>query len=402
MRKGAAMTPGISRRMFVAGAAACAGVGAFPPAEAALPPTPATRRGLIIMVEFPDNPLRVEQGWVEERFAILDRYVREMSYGQDSLDVHASGWRMMPQPLSRYAISPINLQVDKTRVIMLIQHAIDAIDDDYDLSRYDHVVVYLRARFLDYGMVGLCGYPGMLGWRTELPLQTRLGQSVRGGVAIFTASAHPGTLFHDCAHVWGGVRDGKRRVPCLYDHDLQVQYPTLDKGWANALINMGFWDPMSCHSYKRELPPPGISSWTRLRLGWMPAAKIRDVSLDGPPEEIVLAPLADGSGETLAIRVQLSRSRYVLIENRQPVGHFDTILPGHGVLVMKADDDVAECRHGRAPVRLIDADPSQKHLLGAAFDIGRQAACRDGETGLSVTLLEKIGLSYRVRVGREA
>lgn len=356
-------------------------------------------RGLVILTAFPDVAVPVDQATVAERFRRIDRYVREMSYGKACVDVRLSGWHTLPDGIGHYAISPINLQVDKSRVRKLIQDAIDAADAGNDFSRYDYVVIYLGARFQDYGMVGLCGYPGMLGWQQELAFRTRSGQAVPGGVAIFTATAHLGTLFHDSAHVWGGVHDGKRRVPCLYDHDLQVEHPTRDKGWPEALINMGYWDPMSCHSYKRHLPPPGLSSWTRLRLGWLPAEKIKVVE-PGQSTELLLDPLEDGQAATLVVRIPLSAKRYLLIENRQPIGQFDPYLPGHGILIMRADDDIPECRHGRAPVRLIDADPSRKYLEGAAFDLPGRGRYADLENGIEIELVEKIGLSYRIRINR--
>lgn len=356
------------------------------------------RRGLVILAQFPGTPLPADKDFVAGRFRILDRYVREMSYGKVGVDVHLSGWHTLPDPLARYTISPINLEVDKSRVVKLIQDAIDAADEANDFSRYDHVVIFLGARFVDYGMVGLCGYPGMLGWKQDIAFKTRKGQAIPGGVAIFTVSAHIGTLFHDSAHVWGGVKDGKRAVPCLYDHDLQVKYPTIDKGWANALINMGYWDPMSCHAYKRNLPPPGISSWTKLRLDWLPSEKVRLVK-PSQPTEILLGPLEDGAADTLAIRIPLTPARYVLIENRQPIGGFDPHLPGHGVLIMAADDDIAECRHGRSPVRLVDANPARKYLEGAAFDLPERSSYVDAGNGIAIRLLEKIGTSYRIRIG---
>jgi len=358
----------------------------------------AAYRALVLLVDFPDISRPIDQAGVTERFRRLDRYVREMSYGKACVDVHLSGWHTLPDAIDRYTISPINLQVDKSRVVKLIQDAIDAADASDDFSRYDYVVVFLGAGFRDYGMVGLCGYPGMLGWQQELAFKTRTGQAVPGGVAIFTATAHLGTLFHDSAHVWGGVVAGKRRVPCLYDHDLQIEHPTLDKGWAEALINMGYWDPMSCHAYKRHLPPPGISAWTRLRLGWLPEAKVRTIE-PGQSVELQLDPIEDGRGEILAVPIPLSASRYLLIENRQPIGGYDPHLPGHGVLVMAADDDIAECRHGRAPVKLIDADPSRKFLEGAAFDLPERNSYVDAGSGLAIKLLEKVGMSYRIRVG---
>lgn len=389
-----------TRREFMVGLGALGLIGPSAAGPAGAPVT--VRRGLVIMAEFPDAPLRIGHAFVAERFRSLDHYVREMSYGRTGVDATLSGWHMLPDPLARYAISPINLNVDKARVAKLIQDAIDAADRSNDFSRYDHVVVFLRARFADYGMVGLCGYPGMLGWQSDIGFTTRSGQAVPGGVAIFTASAHTGTLFHDCAHVWGGVRNGKRQVPCLYDHDLQVAHPTRDQGWEEALINMGFWDPMSCHFSKRDLPPPGISCWTKLRLGWLAPEKVKDVPPGLGSAEVLLGPLGDATADTLAVRVPLTPARYLLIENRQPIGDYDRHLPGHGILIMAADDDIAECRHGRAPVRLIAADPTRKYLEGAAFDLPEHPTWEDGGIGVRVTLAEKVGPAYRIRVERLA
>lgn len=392
------MSPLFSRRQFLAGTVAL-GLSAISLRGVAEDGCRRIR-GLVILVDYPGTLRSVSKNQVVERFGKLSHYVGAMSYGKVCAEYEFTDWLGMPEPVSAYSISPVNLEVDKSRVVKLIQHAIDAADAAHDFSRYDYVVIYMGAQFREYGMVGLCGYPGMLGWRRELEFRTRgRGQVVPNGVAIFTSTAHLGTLFHDSAHVWGGVVDGRRRVPCLYDHDLQVQYPTIDKGWENALINMGYWDPMSCHSYQRHLPPPGISSWTKLRLGWMPAGKVKTVD-PATPTEVLLGPLADGRSETLAIRIPLTGKRFLLIENRQPIGVYDRVLPGHGVLIMKADDDVAECRFGKAPVKLVDANPERKHLLGAAFAIPGQDRYVDPEFNIEIRLVEKVGLSYRIHIGR--
>lgn len=357
-------------------------------------------RGLVVLIEFPNLQRPFRAPFAVDRFQKLSRYVEEMSYGNVCPAFDFTDWIQMPEPISSYKISPANLKVDKSRVTRLIQDAIDGADVAHDFSRYDYVAIFMGARFPDYGMVGLCGYPGMLGWSQEIVFKTRRrGQVVPNGVAIFTASAHLGTLFHDSAHVWGGVVDGKRRTPCLYDHDLQERHPTIADGFARAMINMGYWDPMSCHFYKYDLPPPGTSSWTKLRLGWLPADKLKVVDPD-TPSETLLGPLEDGSSDTLAIQIRLSPTRYILIENRQPLGVFDSVLPAHGVLIMHADDTIAECRHGRAPVRLVDANPATEFLLGAAFDLPGVSAYVDPENKIEIKLLEKVGMSYRVSVRR--
>lgn len=357
------------------------------------------KRGLVVLAQFPDVNNELRREFVRQRFAEhLNAFVREMSYGAVSLDIDVTPkWIILPDGVAKYRIPPQNLNVDKSRVIKLIDDAMSAVDPGVDLASYDFIVLMLGAKFQEYGMVGLCGYPGMLGWMSEGPFQTRSGRAVGNGVAIFTSQAHPGTIFHDVAHVLGGVRDGKRMVPCLYDHDLQAKPGPAAEVFTTSIVNLGYWDPMSCHYYRRDLQQPGISAWTRLRLGWLPESRVRTV-LPSESAEVLLGPLERASSKVAAIRIPLSQERYYLIENRQPIG-FDRNLPGSGVLVMLADDTVAECRHGLAPVKLVDADPAVPLLQGAAFDAGKRNTFVDEKNKVKVQVLEQAGESFRLRIG---
>lgn len=160
---------------------------------------------------------------------------------------------------------------------------------------------------------------------------------------------------------------------------------------------LGFWDPMSCHYNSRESPPPGISSWTKLRLGWLDPSKVRIVR-PGEATEVILSPLEKGEGKTLAVKMPLSGSTYYLFENRQAIG-YDANLPGKGMLVMFADDGVAECRRGKSPVKLIDADPATNYLQGAAFLPGKKELFRDESRNLQVRVQKADGDSLRLRFG---
>jgi immune inhibitor A len=361
---------------------------------------PKVVRGLVVLVRFADSDASPVRAALERRFNVqLADYVREMSYGNVALAVDVTErWYGMPRPVAHYRISPRNLQVDKSRVRALIDDALAGVGPGVDLSRYSFVAILMAAGLRDYGMIGLCGYPGMLGWQGGDAPRTRDGRTVPGGVAIFTYQAHLGTLFHDIAHVLGGVRDGRRLVPCLYDHDLQARPGPLRETFEDALVNMGFWDPMSCHYWRRDAPPPGISSWTMLRLGWLDDSRVRTVRA-GEEAEVVLGPLRDASARTNAIRIPISASRYYLVENRQPLG-YDRNLPGSGVLVLFADDAVAECRHGQAPVKLVDARPSLPRLEGAAFDAAGKNVFRDAANRVTVRIEEQFGDAFRVHVSR--
>ena len=76
----------------------------------------------------------------------------------------------------------------------------------------------------------------------------------------------------------------------------------------------------------------------------------------------------------------------------------DKNLPGSGILIIYADDNIAECRHGKAPVKLMNADTSVPHLEGAAFDIGRKDAFVDKRNKVKIQLQEKIKRSYRILI----
>jgi hypothetical protein len=133
-----------------------------------------------------------------------------------------------------------------------------------------------------------------------------------------------------------------------------------------------------------------------MRLNWIDQSKIKVVK-PGQKAELVLGPLEDGSSEVLVVKIPLSATTYYLIENRQPIG-CDKYLPGSGVLIMYADDSIAECRHGRAPVKLVDADASIPHLEGAAFDIGKRDSFRDEKNKIAIQLKQKTGGSYKILI----
>ena len=382
-----------------------------PPTAGTVPATPAVTtpvssgctelNPVVILVDFPDVEPRVDRALVEQRFnRQLNDYIQEMSYGKICLDADVTAkWYTLPHPVTEYRISSRNLEVNRTRVRLLIEDALNAADPDVDFTAHSFTVLFLAANISEYGMVGLNGYPGMLGWTVLDQVTTAGGEAVPGGVAIYTYQAHLGTLFHDIAHILGGVKDGKRQVPCLYDHDLQA-LPGPDQAvFQGALINLGYWDPMSCHYIEFGIPPPGITSWTRMRLGWLDPAKVRTVA-KGERTEVLLGPLEDAGSETLAIRIPLTATTYYLVENRQPIG-VDRVLPGSGVLILYADDSIPECRNGQTPVKLINADPSVPNLDGAAFDEGARNEFVDDRNGVRIQVVEKAGSSYRIVIGPE-
>ena len=133
-----------------------------------------------------------------------------------------------------------------------------------------------------------------------------------------------------------------------------------------------------------------------MRLGWIDPAKIALV-YPGETARVLLDPLADEDPSTAVIKIPLTESKYYLIENRQPVAS-DENLPTSGVLILLADDSVHECRHGEAPVKIMDANPQVPLMNNAAYDIGKNNVFIDQEYGVAVRLQNKVGLSYEILI----
>lgn len=65
---------------------------------------------------------------------------------------------------------------------------------------------------------------------------------------------------------------------------------------------------------------------------------------------------------------------------------------------MYADDEIAECRQGKSPVMLINADHAIPHLEDAAFDIGKKESFVDEKNRLKIQLVEKEGNYYKILI----
>jgi len=128
---------------------------------------------------------------------------------------------------------------------------------------------------------------------------------------------------------------------------------------------------MSQHFIEKTKSPQGISSFTKIRLGWISPDQVLLVN-PGSTQWIFLSPLSK-KGETLAVKIPLKRrwsggwSNYYLVENRQPTG-YDRLLPDSGILVLKVNPDVME---GSGTVKVMDADPDSPYFSHATFKLDR-------------------------------
>jgi hypothetical protein len=120
---------------------------------------------------------------------------------------------------------------------------------------------------------------------------------------------------------------------------------------------------MSSHYIRKDLPPPGTTSFTKIRLGWISPEQVVFVR-PGEERGAFLSPLATG-GEVLVIKIPLPGDKYYLVENRQAVG-YDKVQPDSGILILKVNPFALE---GTGTVQIMDADPGSANLSHATFRI---------------------------------
>jgi hypothetical protein len=124
---------------------------------------------------------------------------------------------------------------------------------------------------------------------------------------------------------------------------------------------MGTWDVMSSHYIDIDSPPPGLSSFTRIRLGWISPDQVI-LAKPRHTQGAFLAPL-DRGGKTLAIKIPLASGEYYLVENRQRIG-FDRVQPDAGLLIVKVNPEAQE---GAGTAIIMDADPGSPNFSHATF-----------------------------------
>ncbi len=367
------------------------GAGVAPPRSITGPKTL-----LIIAVRFKDAAPGVALEDVMAKAGKVGQYVRAASYGKVSLEPRLAGWYQLPGSLADYRVSPYNYKVDKGRVRKLLARALGAARaDGVDPAAHDLVWVLVGARTepgKGYGMIAYCANPGMLSMsllgnmRLE-EIELAGGGTYQGPVVVSAENSHVGHVAHDLLHALGGAEGGDRVVPDLYDFQLQSNPPAgapmLPEVFA---IHAGPWGIMSQHFIDKQSPPPHPLAFTRIQLGWIEPGQVVD-ALPGEERRVVLAPLSGGTG-TLAVRIRLGDKRFVLLENRQPLGK-DAILPGHGLIVSRVDETLAE---GGGIVKVVDAVPETKTLYDAAFTPGGgpRGAFVDKRAGLAV-LVRSLG-----------
>lgn len=305
-------------------------------AEAASSIFSGNKRGLVILVEFPNKQFSMADpvalyrkitnapDYHDNGFqgSVRD-YFKAQSGGKFILDFDVAGPVMMSQPYDYYGND------GEKNISEMVKEACKGVQDSIDFSRYDwdgdgeaEEVFILYA---GYGQNDYDTSNDSLIWPLMNKLEGDRKSLKINGTKINTYAcsselkydgeiAGIGTFCHEFSHCMG--------FPDIYD----VQ----NKG----SFAMDAWDLMDYGNYNGDgYLPAGYTAYEKMTCGWLTPVELGKQSL----EVTDMKPLADG-GQAYLIRHPQYENEYFLLENRQPVG-FDKLLPGSGVLITHVDYD---------------------------------------------------------------
>ena len=279
----------------------------------------------------------------------LPAYMTAVSYGQLSLEVVLTPWIEMPRPTDEYRVAGFRiaeLRKDSRPQRRLVGDAARALDERYDLSGFDGLMLAVGISARQLGRNGyLFRSPAGFG-RVSLP-----SGNTNPPTDVHTWDAPFPSLAYALPKMIAGYRDAKPVAPTLYDYAAQStpgpytyanRFVGGNAGMQYISPHAGPWDILSQHGIATAagVVPQGMTSFTRLRLGWIPQAGVVTV-LPGARREIVLSPLHAGTGSTLVALLPITTQRHLLVEARRRQG-VDRHLPSEGVLVLRVDDSIPE------------------------------------------------------------
>ncbi|WP_424213254.1 M6 family metalloprotease domain-containing protein [Streptomyces sp. BI20] len=340
-------------------------------------------RALNLMIDFPDAK---GEGSALDRLAEFfpqtSDWFRTSSYGR--LDYRPEApirdWLRMPMPFAAYGIGRGSPYEPGYR--RLVEHIVQAADNEVDFSRYDLVNILVTPN----------AGPSALDTVLSVTFSGNHEAPVADGVPLSNTSF----VYSRQDDGSGSFREtGYRVLPHENGHVFGL--PDLYTSEGGGTV--GHWDIMSEDWGANN----DLLGWHKWKLGWLDPEQISCASAAGTSDHR-LSPLATPGGVKLAF-VPLSESRGLAVEVRTRAGNDEAVCKP-GVLVYEVDSEVDT---GRGPVTVNDSASSSggctrrpnvhAELSDAPFGPGESYTDERSGVGVSVVGRLKDG-GYQVRITR--
>lgn len=319
-----------------------------------------SKRGLVILVEFPKTPFHYtnsdfqglfnEEGHTDDiNIGSVHDYFLEQSNGMFDLSFDIIGPITMSQPLSYYGSN--NDLGDDIYPATMVTEALQMIDDEVDFSQYDWdkdgnvEQIFIIHSGYDEAQSGRSADIWSHAWTLTEALEEGDGNGpfMLDGVLIdsYATSAELrdktgtgitgiGTACHEFSHCFG--------LPDVYD--------TVGRNFG-----MNTWSLMDYGCYNGDGGTPcGFTSYERFFCGWLEPIELVDPIIVEDMPALTSEPIA------YIFRNSGKSDEYFLFENRQKES-WDCNLGGHGMLILHVDYDETAWQENT-----VNAERSHKRL----------------------------------------
>jgi M6 family metalloprotease-like protein len=310
-----------------------------------------SKRGLVILVNFPDRELMYDPEEYDDffnkegysRFGMsgsVHDYFYAQSYKTFNLSFDVIGPVTVSKDYSYYGQNIEGIGGRDQHPAEMVIEAVTLADDMVNFSDYD----WDNDGYVDQVFVLYAGYAESQApehpfyiWPHEWKLSYAYyngdggGRQRKDGVVIDTYACSSelrdsvgvelngiGTACHEFSHCLG--------LPDLYDTDA-----TDGLGYG-----MDIWSLMDSGVYGGDnldgTTPTGFTSYERMFCGWLKPEQLID------PCQVIDMPALSDTPKAYILYNDGNRNEYYLFENRQNTG-WDSYLPGHGMLVLHIDYD---------------------------------------------------------------
>jgi M6 family metalloprotease-like protein len=332
-------------------------------------------KAAMVFVDFPDAPAGSTSAAATADHLLgngqAQRLYREQSYGQLSLEVTVRsdlGWRRVPKPSTSYHLSQFESHRSYITDAAALFQPTEIAFSDYQLV---FVVAPRAASFPLSPAFNARPGQGAGSPSGEIRLAVTLGSDSYTNRYI--------NLVHEVGHLFG--------LPDLYSYT----------GSGAADSKAGCWSIMSDIFHAVS-----FLGWHRHKNGWLPASRATYIADSTPAWYATLSPLSGSCGLSLLVLPvddPHHPSKVLAVELAQPVLGSNGRSWGEGVLVYTVDATIAT---GSSPVVVIpkraSSSPDYGYLYEAPFGVGEVAHTVQGSVSLTMTVLQKFGSSYNVKV----
>ncbi len=245
-------------------------------------------------------------------------YYREASYGKLDITTTVTRWITVPYPKSYYG---------SEGAVNLIRDALLAIDDEIDLRDFDNdgdgildglAVIHQGAGQEASGLPNdIWSHSSSISGMEFDGIQVRRYTIEPELLGTTGQISTVGVVCHEFGHNLG--------APDFYDTDYGNS--------GGEFPGTGVWDLMGSGAWNGDKGdrPAGINMWQKIQLGWCsPVNLTASTSISG---------MAPADSEPVAYRFDTTvPGEYFILENRQRNGHFDSALPGHGLIIYHVNE----------------------------------------------------------------